>query len=327
MLDLFSPPWFGLLTAGPANQVWGEHQAGWQAAISQRWPPEMYMSPGVLLIGLAVSGLFISSWSVRRRLVLGAVTAVLAVIALGTRGPAGGRYTYLPLWEHLPGWEHLRTPGRLMIWVSMGLCLLAAGAISRICDELVADWDRREEKTWRGAPTTTGSGTTSVAVAVPGYLAGRAWPARLGLAALLIVPAALVHAEGRDVVPHWTVTRAPIDLTALEQPVLILPTGLVSDYHLMFWSTEGWPVITNGDSGFNSVEQSRMRREASTFPDADSVAALRERGVATVVVVRSRVAAGSRLAEAVEESVDGLGISRTARGDAVVYALKPSPDP
>ncbi len=310
MLDLFSPPWFGLLTAGPSNRVWGERQADWQAQISMLWPPEMYMSPGVLLIGLAVAGLFISSWPLRRRLVLGAVTAVLAVLALGTRGPDGGRYTYLPLWEHVPGWEHLRTPGRLMIWVSMGLCLLAAGAVSRVCDELVAEWDRREENTWR-------QGTAR------GYLAGRPWPARVVLAALLLVPSALVYAESRDVVPHWTVTRAPIDLAALPQPILILPTGQVADYHLMFWSTEGWPVITNGDSGFNSVDQAQMRAEASTFPDPASVAALRARGVATVVLVRSRVGPGSPWEGAAQRAVSGLGIGRRESGDVVVYDLRP----
>jgi hypothetical protein len=309
MLDLFSPPWFGLLTAGEVNRVWGGLQSGWRAEIGRHWPPEMFMSPGILLLGLAVAGLFISAWPVRRRLAIGVITAVLAVLATGTRGPAGGRYTYLPLYDRLPGWEHLRTPGRLMIWVTMGLCLLAAGAITRICDELVAEWNRREENTW---------GTASP---VDGYLRGRAGPARVALAGLLVLPAAGVFAEGLDRTPHWEVGRPPVELAALPQPILVLPTALVADYQVMLWSTEGWPVITNGDSGFDSAQQSAMRAQARTFPDAASVAALRARGVATVVVIRSRVGPESWQG-APDAPVTGLGITRTEAPDAVIFDLR-----
>lgn len=320
MLDLFSPPWFGLLTAGPANLVWGGQQAGWQAQISQRWPPEMYMSPGVLLIGLAVAGLFISSWPLRGRLVVAAATATLAVLAVGTNGPAGGAFTFVPLWQVLPGWDQLRTPGRLVIWVTLGLAVLAAGAVSRVADELAEDWARREERSWTGADPAAG-GPGDRTRLIPAYLSGRHGALGLGLAALLAVPALLVFAEGRDDVPRWTVARAPLDLAALPQPVLILPTGQVADYHLMFWSTEGWPTIANGDSGFNSERQVRLRSDAASFPDQASIAALRERGIATVVVVRSRVGPGSSWEGAADRPVDGLGVPRTDTGDAVVFDL------
>ncbi len=325
MLDLFSPPWFGLLTAGPANALWGGHQATWQAAISQRWPPEMYLSPGIVLIGLAVAGVFVSSWPVRSRLVLAGATAVLAVLATGSQGPAGGRYTFLPLWQLLPGWDQLRTPGRLMIWVTMGLCVLAAGAVSRVVDEVADDWERREELSrWtpRGGAAGTGTPARRRPGLLPEYLAGRDGVTATALAVALLIPAAGLYYEGRDIVPRWTVARAPTDLAALPQPLLILPTGQVADYHLMFWSTQGWPVIANGDSGFNAVAQARLRSDAASFPDPTSVAALRERGIATVVLVRSRIGPGSPWLGAPERDVDGLGITRTEVGDAVVYDLR-----
>ncbi|MBL8931800.1 MAG: hypothetical protein JNL54_16895 [Kineosporiaceae bacterium] len=309
MLDLFSPPWFGLLTANDANRIWGGSLDLWRADIVRRWPPEMYMSPGILLIGLAVAGVFISSWPLRRRLVLATVTAALAVASTGTRGPAGGRFSYLPLHDHLPGWEHLRTPGRLMIWVTLGLCLLAAGAISRITDALVEEWNQREELRWRGP----GAG---------GYLRGRDPLTRVVIVGLLALPSLGVYTEGLDRTPHWTVTRAPIDLAALDQPILILPSGLVADYHLMFWTTEGWPVVANGDSGFNASGQQLLREQARTFPDVASVSALRERGIRTVVVVRSRTEP-TKWPTAADDPVDGLGITRTDRGDAVVFDLAP----
>jgi hypothetical protein len=265
----------------------------------------MFMSPGIVLLGLAVIGLFVSAWSLRRRLTLATVTAALAVLSTGTHGPAGGRYTYLPLYAHLPGWEHLRTPGRLMIWVTLGLCLLAAGAVTRMCDELAAGWARRSQGFHRSG----------------GYLFGRGWPARVGVTGLVLLPGVAVFAEGLDSVPRWTVSRSPIVLKELPQPILLLPTGQVADYHLMLWSTEGWPVLVNGDSGFDSQQQYAMRREVRTFPDAASVAALRARGVATVVVIRSRTGPQS-WPDTADAPVTGLGITRSDRGDAVAFDLR-----
>ena len=69
MLGLFSPPWYGLLTANSVNRVWAGSMTPWRAEIDGHlWPPEMYMSPGILLLGLGVAGLFISAWPLRRRL-------------------------------------------------------------------------------------------------------------------------------------------------------------------------------------------------------------------------------------------------------------------
>ena len=92
---------------------------------------------------------------------------------------------------------------------------------------------------------------------------------------------------------------------------MFLPTDLVGDYHLMLWSTDGWPTLANGSSGFDPPWQAQLRKAVKTFPDAGSVAALRARGVRTVVLVRSR-AAGSEWEGAADKPVTGLGI-RAAR--------------
>lgn len=292
MLDLFSPPWYGLIAAGPLNDFWGGRQLDWQAQISLGWPPEMYASVGVAVLVLAVLGLFVSVWPRRRRFTLAAITAVLAVLAMGTRGPDGGRWTYLPLYDWLPGWEYIRTPGRLVIWVSIGLGLLAAGAVTKMFRLLLRRWPK------------------------PGVLV------LLSAAVITIVPAAVVYAEGRDTVGHWQVSTQPVALAELPQPVLVLPTAQVDDYHIMLWSTQGWPVITNGDSGFNSTDQADMRTAAETFPDAASVAALRARGVRTVVLVPSRVGPMSPWTGAQDKPIEGLGITRELLPDAVVYDLR-----
>jgi hypothetical protein len=90
---------------------------------------------------------------------------------------------------------------------------------------------------------------------------------------------------------------------------------------MMLWSTEGWPVLANGSSGFDPASQTRLRTAAATFPDAASVAALRASGVASVVLVRSR-STGSAWEGAADRAVAGLGIRRADLGDGVVYDLR-----
>jgi hypothetical protein len=83
--------------------------------------------------------------------------------------------------------------------------------------------------------------------------------------------------------------------------------------------------MVNGLSGFVPARQSEIRAGTYTFPDASSVDLLRRYGVRTVVVLRDRVA-GTPWADAADRSVEGLDITRTEIGDAVVFSLDP-PDP
>ena len=356
-LPLFAPPWQGLLTAPDTDWFWGERQLNWRAALT--WQPEMVLSPGVVLLVLALTGVVFSVFPWRRRLVLVAVTALLTVLAMGTAFPWGhGEWTYLPLYRHLPGWSALRTTGRMMIWVTLGLCVLAAGAIARFHRELSpagevdVDTDPDPDSEVDPVPGGRGPGgfgpegerepssghepvpepVGSAADPATGRAAGRArerrgpWSvlAAVATAVVTLVPAAVVVAEGLNTTHHWTVATAPVTLRALPQPVLLLPSDTVGDYHMMLWGTEGWPVLANGSSGFDPADQQPLRDDAKTFPDAASVAALRGRGILTVVIVRSRIAAGSPWAGAVDKPVDALGITRSDLGDAMVYNLRPT---
>ncbi len=298
MLDLFSPPPAGLRLAPDTSWFWGDRQAAERAELF--WPPEMVVSPGHVLAGLAVLGLVVSVWPLRRRLLLGAATAVATVLTLGTQAPGDGEWSYLLLYRHLPGWDALRTPGRLVLWVTLGLSLLAAGFVGRLARELLRP------------PADRGSRPVGPARAVAGVLA-------------LAAPTVLVAADGWGGPRHWPVAPAPIAVSSVPAPVMFLPTDLVGDYHLMLWSTEGWPVLANGSSGYDPPSQSRLREVTTTFPDAASVAELRLRGVRTVVLVRSR-ATGSPWEQAADRPVDGLGLQRLDLGDAVVYRLdRPAP--
>jgi hypothetical protein len=291
MLGLFSPSWKGLLTAPTTDWFWGDKVDSWRAGAT--WPPEMFMSPGFVLLAVAVVGLFYSAWPWWRRLVVALVTAVLVVLAMGTNAPRGGAYTIVPLFHHLPGWDHLRTPGRLVIWVALGLVVLAAGALTRLTEDV-----------------------QDVVVQ------GRFW--RLAAAMTLLLPAGLAYGEGWNTVPHWQVPAQPVRLADLPQPVLVLPSGVVADYHIMLWQTEGWPVIANGDSGFDSGAQASLRAGTLSFPDPASIALLRHRGIATVVIVRDRVGAPDLWDGDPDVPITGLGITRRVVSNAVIFDVRSS---
>jgi hypothetical protein len=288
-LALFSPPWRGLLTAPDTSRWWGERQASWR--VDMIWAPEMAVLPGFLLLALALAGLVASSWPVRWRITLACSGVVLTLLTLGTT-VAGGRWTYLPLFDHAPGWSGLRTPGRMIIWVTLVLCLLAAGAID-----------------------------AAVGRARPRVRAHRDLHVRpvIALVACAFLPWLLV-VEGRGEVPYWDVAPTPIPLEDLPQPVLVLPTSQVLDYQTQLWSARGWPLLVNGGSGFDPTFQVAMREEAAAFPADESVAALQARGVATVVVIRSRV--GGTLWEQAADAAHPPDVERADFGDAVVYDLR-----
>lgn len=287
-LDAFSPPVGGFFTAPAESWPWGEVHA--QARQGLPWHPEMTLLPGFALYGLAIAGLVFSIWTMRQRLLLLAGVLVSGVLAMGTRF-FDGTYTYLPLFEYLPGWEGLRTPGRLMIWTTLLLGLLAAGAVSAFAD-------RAQELAARRVPP---------------------WPGPwLRLATLL--PLLLVLAEGLNVTPHPVVPQQPAAMRTVPGPLLVLPSDQGTDQHAMLWSTSRFQALVNGGSGFTPHQLAEVREVSVTFPDQASVDYLRGLRVKTVVVLRDRVA-GTPWQGAVDAPVGNLGIAREEVGDTIVFRL------
>jgi hypothetical protein len=278
---LYSPPVSGLLTAPEQSSVWGSLHAGLRASLPI--PGEMALLPGLALCMLAAAGLFFSVWPRRIRVALGVGALVLAVLCLGTNGPLRGELGYLALF-HLPGFEAIRTPGRLIVWVTLLLALLAAGAVA----ELAA---------WAGA-----------AVRRPGVRA-----------AVAVVPTLLIFLEGLGSVPHAELPPAPPTLATVPAPYVVLPMHPVMDMNIMLWSTDRFADTVNGGSGLVPLEQYAANQAVATFPDAASVAYLRSIGVRSVVVLPFR--ADGALASAATVPIDGLGITRDIHPDAVVFTL------
>jgi hypothetical protein len=286
-VELFSPPLRGLVTAPGESRIWGDSHAGSRELLG--WAPEMALLPGFALLGLAAAGLVWSAWSVRVRLALLAGVVASAALALGTNFFDGVAYRALHDW--LPGWDGLRTPGRLLIWTTLLLAVLAAGAVAGFvarARDLALHRGFRDPGPW------------------------------LRLAALL--PVVLVLAEGTGNTPHPVVPQQPPALAAVDGPVLVLPSDQATDQLVMLWSTDRFAPVVNGGSGFAPESLTRTRQITQQFPDQESVSYLRSLGVATVVVLPDRVV-GTNWEGALHATGDGLGITREEIGGAVVFHL------
>lgn len=240
-----------LVVAPADSRMWGRYGAERRADV--QFLNEKTLFPGLAVTVLAVTGLVLPGvWSRRRTLLLGAGVLLVVVLALGTSGPAGGRLGYLLLYEHLPGWQGIRTPGRLVTTAWLGLALLAAHGVAVL----------------RQASQRT--------------------PVRgEGAAVLSVALATVVLLEGLDTAGQTAVRPPPaaVALKDLPQPVLVLNSEDYSDQDVMLWSTDGFPRIVNGISGFTPDEQNELRDAASRLPAPDALERLRRSGVATLLVL------------------------------------------
>lgn len=287
---LYSPPLRGFLIAPPESLPWGAMHATARAALTSA--PEMALLPGFALYALAAAGLFVSAWTVRQRLLLAAGVVASLLLAAGTEAPSGGEWTYLLLYRHLPGFDGLRTPGRLVVWTTLLLGILAAGALTALARH----------------------GAEARGDRVPGR-------PELALRLALLVPLLLVLGEGLNRMPHPAVPVAPAVLAEAESPMLVLPSDGLTDENIMLWTTDRFPALVNGGSGFQPQRQASIREAAKNFPDPASVEMLRALGVRSVVVLRDRVA-GTPYQHALDAPTDGLDVTRQEVADGVVYTLR-----
>lgn len=290
-VTFFSPPIRGYFTAPPDSLPWGGLHEVARSALP--WHPEMTLLPGFALYGLAAAGLVFSVWRLRTRLLLALGVIVSIMLGLGATFADAGKPGYLTLYEHLYGWDALRTPGRFVIWTTLLLGILAAGAVS-------AFGVRAFELTADRVPDRPG-----------------AW-----LRVAMAIPLVVVLAEGTNRTPHPEVPPAPAALSQVQGPIMVLPSHDLFDMQVMLWSTEKFTPMVNGGSGFSPPTQRDTRAASQTFPDAASIDYLRNLGVETVVLLPA-YAAGTAWANVGNVPVDGLGITRNEIEGAVVFDLNP----
>jgi hypothetical protein len=287
-IQFFSPPLQGLLIGPAESRIWGAAHETPRSTLG--WAAEMSLLPGFVLYALALAGLFLSIWRLRHRLVLLAGLATAVVLTLGTNF-LDGRWTYLPLFGHFPASFDLRIPGRLMLWVTLVLSILAAGAVD--------DFVRRAEHL--------------AAQRIP------PWPGPwLRLATL--VPLLLVALEGWNTTAHPIVPAQPGAMRTVPGPMLVLPTAELTDQTVQLWSTTKFQDMANGGGGFGAQAQSELRAKVAGFPDATSINYLDSIGVRRVLLLSDHIA-GTSWEGAGDLPVDNLDIRREDIPGAVVFYL------
>jgi hypothetical protein len=278
---VFSPTWRGLVTGPGPSLLWGDWHEPARAAMGEATNEKVLLA-GFVLYGLAAAGLFASIWTLRQRIVLGAGIVAGVLFALGTHGPLY-RFAYL----YLPGIDGMRTPGRLILWPTLLLAVLAAGFISRLRRQAAAITRPEHAR------------TASRVIAVP----------------LLI----LVLLEGMPKLDHVDVPVAPAAFAAAPAPLMVLPSDESFDLTVGLWSTDGFPSVVNGASGITTPDHTAIRDLMHTFPDQAALDRLRAIGVRSVVVVRDRVVGTPFESALYAPAVPG--VTRRDIGPDVLYLL------
>jgi hypothetical protein len=258
---------------------------------------EVRLLPGAILLALALLGLLVSTWRWWWRVTLLVVAALLTALIAGARffdAFPGPDSPFVLLWRHAPGWASDRTPGRLVIFATLALALLAAGAVSRLAGW--AQLGRRTNGSW------------------------------LRMIALLLLPI-LIVLEGWAKIPLIPVPPTPVALSRAVGPTVVLPSVWTNDSRVMFWTAgHGFPAVANGASGITPTTLLRTRAELVGFPDARSVGYLRANGFRSVVVLRADL--GTNLWQDADRVPDpALGLTRWDLGDSLLYTLNPADKP
>jgi hypothetical protein len=291
IVQRYSPDWLAFLRPPPNSRFLSGVFADLPAPAGH---PTIGALPGYTIAVLGLLGLAVSVWSWRRRLLLAALVAGTLLLAVGTTAPGAGRYTFLALYHQAPGWAAFRAPARLVAFSTLFLALLAAGFVARAARFL------------RGR-----------------YRGSRWWA--LGLVPLLALPAAAL-VEGAATVAYPTAPPPPAAFTAAPGPVLVVPSLWYFDSVPMWWSTDGFPELANGFSGFTPPTLGRLRAATVKFPDRASVDYLRGHGFRSVVVLGPMVSgtAWRRAADPVPPAtLAELGLRRVPYGPDLLYLVEP----
>ncbi|RRR99624.1 hypothetical protein [Glycomyces terrestris] len=293
-VQFFSPSWQSFIIAPEESRLWGAAHEAARAELT--WPPEQTLLVGFTVLALAVAGLIWSSWSRWQRAWIALGIAVFTALAMGPNFLDDGRWAWGLLYEYAPGFDAVRTTGRMVLYISLLLAVLAAGTLTRLADDAdaVAHESRVDKRFEEKAPRR--------------------------VHALLFAPLVFVLWEGLMVPELHAPDPAPLDVSSLDGPVMFLPSD-GRDTRVQFWTVDGFPEMVNGSAAFTPAGTSELRDLSKSFPSEDAIAGLREAGVETVVVVPGWLPGSDWAGLDTEAEPFGVEVERT--DDAIVYDLNP----
>jgi hypothetical protein len=133
----------------------------------------------------------------------------------------------------------------------------------------------------------------------------------------------IVLAEGSGLVyPHPRVPTAPASLAGLRQPLLELPAEATDNRRYLLWSTDGFPKLLNGRTGFQPRYFARTLAAVDGLSSVQSLEALRSRGVATIVI-NGLLPGGAQLTASAERLLPVRGVGSERRGPLLILRLPP----
>ncbi len=243
------------------------------------YPPEHAVFPGLVVPILAFVGATWGAWGKRRRLALAAASITLVALALGA---------------------HVEGPGRFYPY--------------RALLEFAPGFD-----------SSRTPGRLMALAALPLGLLAAAGAERIAghhRYSLLVLGLA-VSIEGLGApIPTAAVPEPPPGIETVSgrlQLHLPLNVGDPSQGLYMLWTTQAFPAMANGYSGFSPPRLERLAAQIGDFPDERSVRALRAYGV-DVVIVHLDLVPGTRLHNVAGRPLpDGMRKRRSGR--LLIFAL------
>lgn len=218
--------------------------------------PDAYLFPGILVLVLAATA--VVRWPVKRPLRFNPVAFYLVLAVVSTLMFVAWPFE-LWLYVHwLPGLSFIRMPSRFIILTMLALAVLAGHGVDRLTAR---------------APRKVATVTTAAMVA---FLLGEysAYPFA-GVPFAINIPAVdrWLDSQPKPFVIAEVPVPSPGNVGALER----------HQTQSMFHATAHWQKTIHGYSSLRRPLHDRLYLELTAFPDATSIASLREVGVTYVV--------------------------------------------
>jgi hypothetical protein len=299
IVDEFSGPATVFLVAPEENTLWGEATEGLRDDLEAI--PEKTLFPGLATVLLALVGLGSSALSRALRIALVIGVVGVSILVLGFNVGDGLLWPYRVLYEVNPLWEAIRVPGRLVVFSSLGLALLAGAGAQAIARALSSKLSRSRLRAL-----------------------GSVAPAALAAVFVLVIVT-----EGRglpfDPVDDHAQPEAPpppTEYADVAAPQLHLPAEEEEDNRrYLLWSTDGFPKIANGRSSLQPFFIQGLIPAMSTFPDRRTVGILRQFGIRSVILHTGR-SGGTPLEGAEDRPLAGLPLRREQGDGVVIYEIR-----
>ena len=257
--------------------------------------PDAFLFPGVLVVILAAVA--VVSWPARRRLRDNATAFYFLLAVVSTMMFVAWPFE---LWRYvhwLPGLNFIRVPSRFIILTMLALAVLAGFGVDRLATKL----------------SRSVSAAAAAVIAVLMLAEYSTYPFE-GVPFAINPPAAdrWLNTQPKPFVVAEVPSPSPGNVGALER----------HQTRSMFHAMAHWQKTIHGYSSLRRPLHDRLYLEMTTFPDAASLASLREVGVTYIVVHAADYGVRWRTVEEQIGKASGLNLVHVDGSDRV-YSLSP----